>query len=203
MRTAPKVAAVALGVSLLVAGCGSTSKSGTSPSTAGVPSTAGSTAVTGPSSTAAPTAAPVTALTAAVRADLVFVHEQERVGSDAFAVFAARYPSQPVFGNLAKSQTTQVATVTAMMSRYGVPDPSSGLAAGKYSDSALQKVYDSMVATATSDHALDAVEHFEEQNAASLRAAQSHTTSTDLVTMYTNLERASTAHVTACNEAHH
>jgi hypothetical protein len=88
------------------------------------------------------------------------------------------------------------------MARYGLADPSAGMGAGTFSDPTLQQLYDTTVATGTSaDHALDAVEHFEEHNLATLRAAASHTSQADLVTMYTNLEKASASHVDACHNA--
>lgn len=59
-----------------------------------------------------------------------------------------------------------------------------------------------MTAGTTADHALDAVEHFEQQHLASLQAARTATTRADLVTMYTNLEQASSSHIAACNDAH-
>ena len=197
MRRSPLVAAVSIAAVIALAGCGSSRSTGTSS-----PSTA-SPAVTAPSSIAPATSVPVASvLTSAEQADLALVHEQERAGADAYALFASRYPDKPVFSNLTSSQKVQLATVTAMMTRYGLADPSSGLPAGRYADPAVQQLYDSTVAAGTTvDHALDAIVHFEEQHMASLKAAASRTTRSDLDTMYTNLGLASTAHITACHVA--
>ncbi len=202
MRRTPKVAAVSVVALLALGGCGSTARTGiSSPTTAGPAATTPSTAA--PPTAAPSTAAPASVLSATERADLGLIHEQERAGLDAYAVFAARYPTQPVFANLGDSQRTQMATVTAMMAHYGLADPSAGLAAGRYADPAVQQLYDSTVAAGTStDHALDAVEHFEQENLAALQAARSRTSRADLVTMYTNLEQASTSHIAACDDAH-
>ena len=203
MRRTPKVAAVSIGALIALAGCGSSSRTGTSAPTTSVP------AATAPSSTAPSTSGPATTvpvagvLNPAERTDLTLIHEQERAGLDAYSLFASRYPSPPVFANLASSQQVQLATVTAMMARYGLSDPAAGLAAGTYADPAVQRLYDSTVAAGSSaDKALDAAEHFEEQHLASLQAALTRTTRADLTTMYENLEKASTAHIAACNLAH-
>lgn len=202
MHMTVKVALTSIAALLTFAGCGSVNNTGAGSSSltelpgTTAPSTAGS--ATGPSNTT-PAAG---ALRSAERADLNMVHEQERVGLDALTVFAARYPSKPLFSNLASSQKTQLAAVTAMTVRYGLADPSAGAAAGTYTDSALQQLYNATVAAGTSaDLAVDAVAHFEQQNLASLQAARSHTTRADLVTMYSNLEQASSAHTSACNDA--
>ena len=207
MRRTPKVAAVSVAALLALAGCGSAARTGTSsPVTAGPTATAPSTLVpsTAAPSTPAPTTVPVASvLSATERANLTLIHEQERAGLDAYTVFAGRFPTLPVFANLADSQRTQLATVTAMMARYGMADPSAGLAAGRYTDPTVQQMYDSAVAAGTTaDHALDAVEHFEQQHLVSLQAARTATTRADLVTMYTNLEQASNSHITACTDAH-
>ncbi len=206
MRRTPKVAAVSVAALLALAGCGSAARTGTSsPTTAGPAATAPSTAApsTAAPSTVAPTVPVAGVLTAAERTNLTLIHEQERAGRDAYTVFAGRYPTRPVFANLADSQKTQLATVTAMMARYGMADPSAGLAAGSYSDPTVQQMYDSTVAAGTTpDHALDAIEHFEQQHLVSLQAARTATTRADLVTMYTNLEQASNSHITACTDAH-
>lgn len=203
MRRTPKVAAASVVALLALGGCGSTARTGTSsPTTAGPAATAPSTVA--PPTAAPSTAAPASVLSAAEKTDLGLIHEQERAGLDAYSVFAARYPTQPVFANLANSQRTQLATVTAMTARYGLPDPSAGLAAGRYADPTVQQLYDSTVAAGTTaDRALDAVEHFEQQHLASLQAAHTRTTRTDVATMYTNLEQASTSHIAACDDAHH
>lgn len=208
MRTTMKVAAVSIAAFLTLAGCGSLNNTGSVSSTGtgstlpglSLPTTPGAgNPATGSSKTATPAAG---MLGPAERADLDRVHEQERVGLDALTVFAARYASQPVFANLANSQKTQLAAVTAMTGRYGLGDPSGGLTAGRYADGAIQQLYDSTVAAGTSSElALDAVERFEQVNLASLQTARGHTTRADLVTMYTNLEQASNAHTSACNDA--
>lgn len=202
MRRSPLVAAVSIGAVIALSGCGSSGSTGTS-----TPGTAAPAATAPPSSapaTSAPaTSAPVASvLTPAEQADLALVHEQERAGADAYALFASRYPDKPVFSNLTGSQKVQLASVTAMMTRYGLADPSSGLPAGRYADPAVQQLYDSTVAAGTTvDHALDAIVHFEEQHMATLKAAATRTTRSDLDTMYANLGLASTAHITACHVA--
>ncbi len=203
MRSRHAIAAVAIGALVALAGCSATSASGTSPSTASGGAGPSSSSSAAPSTSAPATTVPsATVLSSAEQADLKLLHEQERAGLDAFSVFAARFPSQPVFANLTSSQKIQLTTVTAMLVRYGLGDPSTGLAAGTYAVPAVQQLYDATVAAGTSaDHALDAVEHFEEQNLASLQAARTHTTRADLTLMYTNLELASHAHIAACTVA--
>lgn len=199
MRRTPKVAAVSIGALIALAGCGSSTKTGSPAPTTPAPATTAA-----PSTSVPVTTAPVASvLNAAERTDLTLIHEQERAGLDAYSVFASRYTSMPVFANLASSQRVQLATVTAMMARYGLGDPAAGLTAGTYSDPTVQRLYESTVAAGSSaDKALDAAENFEEQHLASLRAALTHTTRADLTIMYENLEKASTAHIAACNLAH-
>lgn len=210
MRTTIKAAAVSAVAFLTLAGCGSLNNASTgSPRPALSGTTAPGTTTPGAGNPAAGSSGSSKGMTPAAGtlgsaeiADLSTVHEQERVGLDALTVFAARYPSQPVFANLANSQETQLAAVTAMVARYGLGDPSAGMTAGRYADGSLQQLYDATVGAGTSSElALDAVEHFEQQNLASLQTARSHTTRADLVTMYSNLEQASNAHTSACSEA--
>ena len=108
MGRTPKAAAVSAEALLALAGCGSAARTGTSaPTTATPAATTPSTAApsTVAPSTGAPTTVPVASmLSAAERTNLNLIHEQERAGLDAYAVFASRYPTQPVFANLAGSQ---------------------------------------------------------------------------------------------------
>lgn len=198
MRKAPKIAAVSAGVLLVLAGCGTTGSNTSTPGTQ-APATTAPAPSTTPSTTAPSATASV--LNQTEQADLVYIHEEERVGYNAYQVFASRY-SQPVFANLTDSQATQVSTVTGMMSYYKVADTSASLAPGKFSDTTLQTLYNDTINKATSaEHALDAMKDFEEQNLTDLQKAASHTSRADLVRMYTNLEQASRAHISACDNA--
>lgn len=170
---------------LILTACGGTGQAGTG--TASPPSAGTTTSTT---------------LTSADIAGLRTVRAEEKAGADAYHVFAGRY-AQPVFAELASSQTTQEAMITMMMSRFGVADPTSGSPSGSFTDPAVQHMYDAMIAagSGSANDALNAMAAFEHQHAADMRRFMAQTGQPDMRRMYTNLMRASANHLDACDRA--
>ncbi len=75
-------------------------------------------------------------------ADLVFSREEERMAGDLYRLFAERYPDQPVFQHIPRSEDRHFDHVGSLLTGYGIADPSTGRPAGSYADPALQQLYD-------------------------------------------------------------
>lgn len=195
MPSTPTITAAAAGCLLLVlTGCGGGG--------GGQPSASPTAPSTGlPGSTSAP--APSGSLSATEASDLGHVRAVEKAGEDAYRQFAGRYGSLPVFANLAASQATQSAAVTAMMARFRVPDPLQTAPAGQFSDPAVQRMYNSAIDSGQSSaqNALSAMADFERKTLTDLRRVRSGTAQPDLQRMYSNLEDAANRHIDACTKA--
>ena len=75
-------------------------------------------------------------------ADLVFSREEERMAGDLYRLFAEQYPGQKVFQHIPRSEDRHFDHVGALLTTYGITDPSAGLPAGTYADPAIQQLYD-------------------------------------------------------------
>lgn len=75
-------------------------------------------------------------------AGLVFTREEERLAHELYSVFAQEYDDVALFARIAASETRHADAVGTLLERYGIDDPSAGLAAGTYADTDLQALYD-------------------------------------------------------------
>lgn len=189
-RIVTTVSTLALAGSIVVGCASGGGQAGTNP--AGSPT----------SGTTTGSATPGRTLASADVAGLLTVRAEDKAGEDAYRMFANRY-GRPVFANLAASQVSQAQTITMMMSRFGVSDPTSGAPAGSFTDPTAQRMYDTMMAagSASADQALKAMAAFEREHAADLQRLQSQTSQPDLRQMYATMMRASASHLDACNQA--
>ncbi len=92
-----------------------------------LPASAAATAATRPAVTAAP------ALTAAERAALRFMREEEQLAHDVYRALFDTW-RLPIFANIADAEATHAASVATLLTRYGIPDPSAGRSAGTFAD---------------------------------------------------------------------
>lgn len=100
---------------------------------------------------AAPTGATVTAAATADEelADmLVFMREEERLARDIYAEIAELYDGARPFSMITNSEDNHYDAVGVLLDRYGIDDPSEGLAAGTYADDDLQVLYDDLMTEA-------------------------------------------------------
>lgn len=137
-------------------------------------------------------------LTAAQRATLVHMAEEEKLARDLYTALAARFPSLRQFSRIARSEATHLAAVRTLLTRYGIADPTVGKSAGTFSDPALQSLYDRLLAGATSPaRALAAGVTVEKVDIADLARATEGVTAADVLRVYTNLSRGSQMHLRA------
>jgi hypothetical protein len=143
-----------------------------------------------------PNAPPAGTLTADQATRLAFMADEEKLALDLYTAFAARY-STPVWRNIASSEATHLTTVRTLLSRYGIADPSAGLAAGDYGSAAVDSLYTQLLAqgSASESAAFDVGRTVELDDIAKLDAAAAGVTTSDVTTAYASLRAASTQHL--------
>ncbi|MEO8653812.1 MAG: DUF2202 domain-containing protein, partial [Ramlibacter sp.] len=133
--------AAALVVSLLACGGGGSSDSLAVLSV----DSAGITTLSAAGLDAALTAYPLSALSTAEAASLVYMREEEQLAHDVYAKSATLW-APPIFSNIASSEATPSAAVKTLLDRYQLADPLDGLANGTFKTPAFQALYDGLVA---------------------------------------------------------
>ncbi|MEI5525481.1 DUF2202 domain-containing protein [Streptomyces brasiliscabiei] len=134
-------------------------------------------------------------LTAAQRATLADMAEEEKLSHDLYTVFAARYDVR-IFQRIAAAETQHLTAVRTLLDRYDVTDPTTGQAAGAFTDPAVQATYDRLLKQGEDSlsRALEAGRTVETDDIAALTKALSGLTAPDARQMYTNLLAASERH---------
>lgn len=144
------------------------------------------------------TAVAMGTLTAAQKAELAFMAEEEKLAKDVYTALAARFPAVPEFASIARSETQHQASIVNLLARYGIANPTTGLAAGQFANAELQSLYTSLLARATTPEAALAVgADIERLDIADLKDAMSGLTAPDVLRVYGNLLRASERHLVA------
>lgn len=101
-----------------------------------------------------PSAASATATPSAeLRTALTFAREEERMARDLYAAIAERYDGARPFSMVTRSEQQHTDAVLTLLQRYGIPDPAAGRAAGSYADPAIQSLYDTWWAQASTSQA--------------------------------------------------
>ena len=92
-------------------------------------------------------AAPVApaALSAAESDALQYMREEEKLAHDVYVTLYDLWGLR-VFSNIAASEQQHTSAVATLLSRYAVSDPAAGNAVGEFTDPALQKLYDELIA---------------------------------------------------------
>jgi hypothetical protein len=138
-------------------------------------------------------------LTAQQRADLLAMVEEEKLAGDVYAVLADRF-DDATLARIAASEDRHADALRRLLDRYGIADPTAGLAVGEFATSEFQVLYDQLVAegAVSLTAAYDVGEQIERLDIADLttaiRTAQGRS---DLVRVYTNLRTGSTHHLSA------
>lgn len=148
--------------------------------------------------TAAVAVPAATSLSAAERATLLSMREEEKLAHDVYVAFAARWGDR-VFSNIAASETRHERAVETALAAYGLADPTNGYAVGSFPSIQFQALYDRLVARgAVSRQAALAVGvEIETLDIADLRRAIAETDEAMLDRIYGNLLAASTSHLAA------
>jgi hypothetical protein len=137
-------------------------------------------------------------LTAAQRATLAGMAEEEKLAGDLYEAFADRYDAM-VFDRIARAEDQHLAAVRFLLDRYGVPDPTAGRAVGSFADPSVQSTYDRLVAQGSAGlrAALDVGAAVERTDIADLRSASTGLTAPDVRQVYDRLLAASERHLAA------
>lgn len=141
---------------------------------------------------------PTGTLTGQQRAALADNAEEEKLAHDLYVAFADRYDAT-VFDRIVAAETHHLAAVRTLMDRYGVADPTAGLAPGSFATPAVQTAYDDLLARggASEQEALRVGQTVETDDIDQLRIALDGLTAPDVQRVYTHLLRASERHYDA------
>ncbi|UIX34189.1 ferritin-like domain-containing protein [Streptomyces sp. GQFP] len=137
-------------------------------------------------------------LTAAQKATLAGMAEEEKLAHDLYTAFADRYDVR-VFERISAAETQHLTAVRTLLDRYDVTDPTAGKPAGEFADPGVQATYDRLLKQGEDSlsGALAAGRTVETDDIAALNKALSGLTAPDTRQVYTNLLAASERHLTA------
>ena len=137
-------------------------------------------------------------LTAAQKVDLLYMVEEEKLAHDVYAALAVKYPATVQFSQIVKSEAQHQAALRTLLVRYGLTDPTAGLATGEFATASFQALYGDLLADATNSvTALGVGIAIEKLDIADLRDAKATVTAPDVVQVYTNLLAGSARHLVA------
>ena len=129
---------------------------------------------------------------------LLFLREEEKLTRD---VYTALYETSglQLFNNILQSEQRHMDSALTLITTYGLVDPAAGNAAGVFTNSDLQSLYDQLVAQGSASQiaALQVGVLIEETDIADLETAISNTTKPDILRTYGNLLKGSQNHLSA------
>lgn len=136
--------------------------------------------------------APSGTLTTAQKSTLAYMAEEEKLAHDVYVALAAKFPVDYQFARIARSETMHQAALRTLLTRYGLTDPTAGLADGVFSTKEFQTLYNDLVGSATTAaNALGVGVTIEKLDIADLTAALTGLTAPDVTQVYTNLRTGS------------
>lgn len=147
---------------------------------------------------------PVEPLSDAEADSLRLMREEEKLAGDVYARLNTLWGDQTrTFGNIAASEDTHTEAVRQLLQRYGLPDPSAGLAEGQFSRADLQALYAQLTQSGQTSlaAALSTGVTIEELDIRDLQTAMNHVDNQDIRLVYTELIRGSGNHLRAFNAA--
>ena len=137
-------------------------------------------------------------LTAAQKVSLAAMAEEEKLAHDVYVTLAAQYPEIYQFSRISRAETQHQSQIQALLSRYGLSDPTAGMAVGQFQTAATEALYNELVASATNAaKALAVGVTIEKTDIADLKNAMSNLTAPDVLQVYTSLLKGSEHHLAA------
>lgn len=138
-------------------------------------------------------------LTAAQKADLQSMVEEEKLAGDVYAALAAQHDDSELAA-IAASEDRHAASLRTLLARYGIADPTAGYAEGAFPTPAMQSLYDDLLArgsaSLTAAYAVGAdIEQMDIDDLSDAIAQASGVT--DITRVYTNLRTGSQHHLAA------
>ena len=139
---------------------------------------------------------PESPLSAAERASLLFMREEEQLAHDVYAALQPKY-AQPIFGNIAASETTHAGAVATLLARHGIADPMAGKAPGTFASPAFGALHDALVAAGGAGllEALKVGVEIEELDIRDIEAQKVDVDNADILTVYDQLLKGSRNHL--------
>jgi len=137
-------------------------------------------------------------LTPAEQANLTFMREEEKLARDVYTYLYSVWGTA-IFANISISEQRHMDAALASLNFYGIADPAAGNAAGVFTNTNLQQLYDTLVAQGEVSvlEALAVGILIEETDIADLETATASTTRPDLLRLYNNLNKGSLNHLSA------
>ena len=141
---------------------------------------------------------PMGTLTAAQKAELVGMVDEEKLAHDVYVALAERFPELVQFSRIARAEAQHQSAVRTMLDRYGIADPTVGLPAGDFVSVEFDKLYKELLADArTPADALAVGVLIEKTDIADLKDAMAGVTAPDVKQVYENLLAGSERHLAA------
>ena len=143
-------------------------------------------------------ALPLTPLSEAEAASLIYMREEEKLARDVYLAFYAQW-QLPLFQNIANSESTHMASIKTLLDRYGLTDPVGSNGAGVFTNTTLQDLYNQLIAegSQSAEAALQVGALIEEVDIADLQQGLTAITHTDIIRVYNSLTRGSENHLRA------
>ncbi len=134
-------------------------------------------------------------------AALKFMREEEKLAHDVYAALYGLWGAN-VFNQIALSETTHTEAILALLTKYGIADPSAGKASGVFEDPALQTLYNTLMTMGQVSliEALKVGALIEETDIHDIHEKVVITDEADIVNVYTSLLCGSGNHLRAFNE---
>jgi hypothetical protein len=137
-------------------------------------------------------------LTTAQRSDLLSMVEEEKLAHDVYVTLAAKYPADYQFSRIANAETQHQTALRTLLVRYGMDDPTAGLATGEFATASFQSLYGDLLGDATSaTTALGVGVAIERLDISDLTDAMSGLTAPDVLQVYGSLRNGSEHHLAA------
>ena len=142
--------------------------------------------------------APSGNVTAAQKATLASMADEEKLAHDLYAAFAGRYDAR-IFDQIAAAETQHLTAVRTLLGRYGVTDPTAGKSAGQFGSAQTKATYDRLLAqgSASEKAALGVGVSVEKADIAALNKADDGLAAADVKQVYNRLLTASQRHLAA------
>ena len=127
---------------------------------------------------------------------LLLMREEEKMAQDVYDSFYSTY-GVINFDRISNSEARHTAAILALINHFGMIDPALTLP-GKFTSTAIQGLYDKLIAMGTSANtALSTGAFIEEYDIADLKKLIAETSNTDIITVYSNLLKGSENHLRA------
>ena len=148
--------------------------------------------------TVLPAQAATPTVTATVKAQLLYLVEEEKLAHDVYTALDAVSIS-PKFKNISGAEQTHMDYISALLVTYGIKNPTIGKKAGVFTNKELSALYKTLV-TKGKKSAIDAIQVgiiIEEKDLADLATLSKSITQTDIKTAVAFLKKGSENHLRA------